>query len=158
MDRLAIHDRASVGPGPRKRPFGEINRDWTVVGREAQPFALAHEEDRVEGITQVTCRFGQRVEHLMQIECRAADNLENIGCGGLLPQRLRQIVGAFAQFPEQPRILDGNNCLLGEVAEQLDLLVSERADLLSINHDHADELGVPKHRYRDKRPSASEIR
>ena len=55
MDRLAIHDRASVGPGPRKRPFGEINRDRTVVGREAQRFALAHEENRVEGIAQATC-------------------------------------------------------------------------------------------------------
>src|SRR6266446_10554395 len=55
-------------------------------------------------------------------------------------------------------ILDGNNRLLGEVAEQFDLLISKRADLLSINHDHADQFGVPKHRYCDKRPSASEIR
>src|SRR6266404_5142160 len=59
---------------------------------------------------------------------------------------------------KQPRILDGNNRLLGEVAEQLDLLVGERADLLSINHDRADQFGVPKHRYSDKRPSACEIR
>jgi hypothetical protein len=44
------------------------------------------------------------------------------------------------------------------IAQQLNLLVSERADLLSINHDHADEFGVPKHGYSDERPSASEIR
>src|SRR5258708_32061632 len=85
------------GPGPRKRPFGEINRDWTVVGREAQRFALAHEEDRVEGITQVTFRFGQRVEPLMQIECRAADDLPNLRRCGLLLTGSAQVVGALAQ-------------------------------------------------------------
>ena len=68
MNWLAIYDRASGGPSPCEWPFGEINRDWTVVGREAQGFALSHEEDRVEGIAQVTRRLGQRVQHLLQIE------------------------------------------------------------------------------------------
>src|SRR5258705_13288686 len=68
MNWLAIYDRASGGPSPCEWPFGEISRDWTVVGREAQGFALSHEEDRVEGIAQVTRRLGQRVQHLLQIE------------------------------------------------------------------------------------------
>src|SRR5258708_33279989 len=133
MNRLAIYDRASVGPGPRKRPLFEIHRDWTVVGREAQRFALAHEEDRVEGITQMTCRLGQRVEHFLQIERRAADHLENIGSRSLLLQRLAQVVRALAQFPEQSRILHGDDGLVGEIAEQLNLLVSKRLALLTIN-------------------------
>ena len=46
----------------------------------------------------------------------------------------------FAQFVEQPRVLDGDDGLGGEVREQLDLLVSERADLLAIDVDRADQL------------------
>ena len=34
---------------------------------------------------------------------------------GLLLQRLGQIVGALAQFIEQPRVLDGDNGLGGEI-------------------------------------------
>ena len=65
-------------------------------------------------------RFDQRVEHRLQIEGRAADDLEHVGGGGLLLQRL-------AQFVEQARVLDGDDRLGGEVRHQLDLLVSERA-------------------------------
>ena len=44
-----------------------------------------------------------------------------------------QIVGALAQLVEQPRVLDGDDGLRGEVLHQLDLLVGERADLLAID-------------------------
>ena len=53
-------------------------------------------------------RLDQRVEHRLQIERRAADDLEHVGGGGLLLQR-------FAQFAEQPRVLDGDHRLGGEV-------------------------------------------
>ena len=34
-------------------------------------------------------RFDQRVEHRLQVEGRAADDLEHVGGGGLLLQRIR---------------------------------------------------------------------
>ena len=37
------------------------------------------------------------------------------------------------QFIEQPRVLDGDDGLGGEVLHQLDLLVGERADFLAVN-------------------------
>ena len=52
--------------------------------------------------------FDQRIEHGLQIEGRAADDLEHVGGGGLLLQR-------FAQLVEQPRVLDGDDGLGGEV-------------------------------------------
>ncbi len=82
--------------------------------------------------------FHQRVEHRAQIEGRAADDLEHIGGGGLLLQR-------FAQFAEQPRVLDGDDGLGGEVRHQLDLLVGEGPHLLAENVDGADELVVLEH-------------
>ena len=53
-------------------------------------------------------RLDQRIEHGLQIEGRAADDLEHVGGGGLLLQR-------FAQLVEQPRVLDGDDGLGGEI-------------------------------------------
>ena len=63
-------------------------------------------------------RLGKRIEHRLQIEGRAADDLEHVGGGGLLLQRLAQLV-------EQAGVLDGDDGLRGEVLDQLDLLVGE---------------------------------
>ena len=41
-----------------------------------------------------------------------------------------EIVGTLAQLVEQPRVLDGDDGLGGEVLDQLDLLVGEWAHLL----------------------------
>ena len=69
-------------------------------------------------LAQPCGRLDQRVEHRLQIEGRAADDLEHVGGGGLLLQR-------FAQLVEQPRVLDSDDGLGGEVLDQLDLLVGE---------------------------------
>ena len=52
----------------------------------------------------------------------------------------------FAQFVEQARVLDGDDCLRSEVREQLDLLVGERAYLLAIDADRSDHLIILEHR------------
>ena len=67
---------------------------------------------------------------------RAADHLEHVGGGGLLLQRLAQLV-------EQAGVLDRDDGLGGEVLHQLDLLVGERAHLLAVDDDGADQLRRP---------------
>ena len=86
------------------------------------------------------------VEHRLQLARRAGDDLEHVGGRGLLLQRLGEIVGALAQLVEQPRILDGDDGLGGEVLHQLDLLVGERTHLLAVNADGADQLVILEHR------------
>ena len=44
----------------------------------------------------------------------------------------------LAQLVEQPRVLDGDDGLSGEILDQLDLLVGEWAHFLAINGDGAD--------------------
>src|SRR5204862_1476538 len=83
------------------------------------------------GLAQSGSRSDQRVEHGLQIEGRAADDLEHVGGGGLLLQRL-------AKLAEQPRVLDGDDGLRGEALHQLNLLVRERAHLLTVDADYAD--------------------
>ena len=53
----------------------------------------------------------------------------------------------FAQLVEQPRVLDGDHGLGGEILDQLDLLVGEREHLLPVDADDADQLVVLEHRH-----------
>ena len=87
-------------------------------------------------------------EHRLQIEGRAADDLEHVGGRGLLLQR-------FAQLVEQARVLDGDDGLGGEIRDQLDLLVGERAHLLAVDGDGADQLVFLEHRHDDNSPNAA---
>jgi hypothetical protein len=64
-------------------------------------------DGRAVGIAQPRRRLHQRVEYGLQIEGGAADDLEHVSGGGLLLERLAQIIGALAQLVEQPRVLDG---------------------------------------------------
>src|SRR5262249_37056136 len=62
--------------------------------------------------------FNQRVEYGLQIEGRAADDLENVGGGGLLLQRLAQLV-------EQAGVLDRYDGLGGEIRDKLDVFIAK---------------------------------
>ena len=62
-----------------------------------------------------------------------------------------------AQLVEQPRVLDGDDGLGGEVLHQLDLLVGERAHLLAVDDDRADQLVVLEHRHGEKGARAAEL-
>ena len=83
-------------------------------------------DGRPVGAAKPRRRFDQRVENRLEVESRAADDLEHVGGRGLLLQR-------FAQFVEQPRILDGDDRLCGKVLHQRNLLVGEGADVLAVN-------------------------
>ena len=71
-----------------------------------------------------------------------ADDLQHLGGRRLLLQRFREVVGALAQFVEQPRVLDGDDGLGGEILHQFDLLVGERPHLLPVDGECADRLTV----------------
>ena len=93
-----------------------------------------------DGLTKHGFKYG------LNITGRAADNLEYLRRRRLLLQRLREVsgalaevVGALAQLVQQSRILDGDDGLLREVLDQLDLLGGERADFLAIKRERTDQ-------------------
>ena len=71
-------------------------------------------------------------EHRFKIAGGAADDLEHLRRGRLLLKRL-------TQFAEQPRILDGDDGLSGEVCDQLDLLVGKGTNFLAGQGEHTDQ-------------------
>src|SRR5262249_35290700 len=76
--------------------------------------------------------FDDRLEHWLHIEGGLADDLEHVGGGGLLLQRLAQLI-------EQAGVFDGDDSLGGEVLHPLDLLIGESTPLLAVYADSADQ-------------------
>ena len=128
-----------------------------VQRRHAEGIALASETDAELGLANARRVLQHGVEHRLQLAGRAADDLEHLRGRGLLLQRLAQIVGALAQLVEQPRVLDGDDGLGGEVLHQLDLLVGERAHLLAVDGDRADQLVVLEHRHDERSRAAAKL-
>ena len=136
-------DAARASPTSASAGGDAVHRD----GAEASPSQQ-----------QQTCRtwprrcasriLQHRLEHRLQLARRAGDDLaaprEVAVC---CSSDFGEIVGALAQFVEQPRVLDGDDGLGGEVLHQLDLLVGERAHLLAVDGDGADQLVVLEHRH-----------
>jgi hypothetical protein len=67
-------------------------------------------DNRLIGLAELDRRSGEGVENGLKVKGRAADDLQHIGSGGLLLQRLAQLV-------EQPRILNGDDGLGGEIPD-----------------------------------------
>ena len=70
--------------------------------------ALPHLDAAGIGRTKLRRQLDQRIEHSLQVEGRTTDDLQHVGGRGLLLQ-------GFAQLTQQPRVLDGDNGLSGEV-------------------------------------------
>ena len=96
-------------------------------------------------------------KHRLKIAGGATDDLKHFRRGRLLLQRfgevggvLGEVSGALPQFVEQPRVLDGDDGLGGEVLDQLDLLVGEGTNFLAVQDERADQfvllsaLGQPR--------------
>ena len=92
----------------------------------AKCVAFAEPHVAVTGLAQThrICQHG--VEHRLKLAWRTGDDAQHLGRGGLLLQ-------GFAQLVEQTSVLDGDDGLRGEIRDQLDLLVGERAHLLAVD-------------------------
>jgi hypothetical protein len=94
----------------------------------ANTFPIRKKEHAEFGLTQARRVLQYGVEHWRQLAGGARNDAEYVGGGGLLLER-------FAQLVEQPRILDSDDRLGGEILDQLDLLAAEWSCLLPENHD-----------------------
>src|SRR5262245_1748491 len=90
--------------------FDELGRVTVSLREEEHPVLLPSYRG-VVGATKAASRFNKRLQYRLEIESRAADDLEYVGGGGLLLQRLAQLV-------EQPRVLDGDDGLVSEGGHQ----------------------------------------
>ena len=156
---LRLRQHAEAGSRRRdgsasRSSISAIRRRYAVRRDGAEQFAVAKPTVAELGAADARRIFQHGTETPAPVARRAGDDLQHLGGRGLLLQRLAEIVGALAQFVEQPRVLDGDHGLRGEILHQLDLLVGERPHLLAVDDDGADQLVVLEHRdpTRDRAP------
>src|SRR5262245_20202376 len=113
---------------------------------EAHTITKHLKDRRVISIAQARCGLDQRIEYFLHVEGRPADDLQNIGRGRLLFQGFSQLAFACLLRFEEPRILDGDDGLVGEGLKQLDLLVGKWCNLLAKNENCSESLTIPKQR------------
>jgi hypothetical protein len=121
--------------------------------------SLAQEQATIGGFA----KFGRVSQHAIKHRRKLARGTRNytqhLRRGRLLLQRFRQVgcasrkvSGALAQFVEQPRVLDGNDGLGGEVFTQLDLFIAEGLDFLAIHAERPNKLVLLQHWHHQNRP------
>src|SRR5262245_45702139 len=155
MDNPALEQRASGGRSALE-PDGNVLDVLHVFRGNAVslcPIEYAIDltgDGRLVGFTQARGRLDERLQNRCQIERRAADDLEHVGGGGLLLQRLAQLV-------EEPRVLDGDDRLRGEILNQFDLLVGEGANFLMKDCDSSNQVIILEHRHNNAGPNATKL-
>src|SRR6516164_7867189 len=90
------------------------------------------------GIADARGFFQHGVKYGLRIARRTADNLKHLRGRGLLLQRVAEVGCSLTQFVEESRVLDGDDGLGGEVSYEFNLLIGEKAHLLTINSDYTD--------------------
>jgi hypothetical protein len=63
-----------------------------------------------------------------------------------------------AQLGEEPRVLNGDDGLRGEVRHQLDLFIGKWQNVLAVNRDSANQIVFLEHRNQQKRASSADVR
>jgi len=102
------------------------------------------------GITLSRRGLDERLEHVRQVERRPTNHLQHFSSGGLLLQR-------FPQLLQQAMVLDGDNRLFCEIAEQGDLLFGERTNLLPVDRECSNQEVVLQHRHNGNRSGARKV-
>ena len=109
--------RADAGTSRRARASGLLA--GAAEAGQAQQAVVVDQVDAEPGRReQPLAAVEDLVEHRLRVGHRAADDLQHLGGRGLLLERLLGLV-------EQARVLDRDHRLVGERAQQADLLVGE---------------------------------
>ena len=74
--------------------------------------------------------FDDGIEHRLHVGRRAADDTKHLGRCRLVLQGLAQFCVTVLSSLNKPHVLDGDDGLVGEGLEQLDLFFRKRTDLL----------------------------
>src|SRR5215468_5725403 len=150
MNRPALEaDAPQHRPTPEAKlvSLPELPELWraAVERATAKDLAVESEDVSIAAITELRRVLDERVQHWLKIECRAVDDLEDLRRGSLLIQRLGQVLVTRLQLGEQPDVLDGDDGLVGESFQQLDMVVREQARLGAPHRDRTGYHALPQH-------------
>ena len=153
-----VNDAAlEEGPARRGLPAGAMRmplhhldefRRFPVGDRRAVDVLVLPVDEALVGAAQPHRALHEALEDRLEIERRAADDLQDLARRRLLLERLGEVAVARFQLLEEPDVLDGDDGLVGERLQQLDLLVRERPRLGARDGDRPDGISFAHHRDR----------
>src|SRR5215468_9613993 len=110
-----------------------------VQGYRPEPVALAQPQYTELGLADAHRIRQHGLEHGLKLAGRAGDDAQHLRGGGLLVERLAQLV-------EQARVLDRYHRLIGEAPHQLKLILLKGSHLAAIDNHHTDRLSFSRER------------
>src|SRR5215467_15372617 len=105
------------------------------------------------GDTKLSCTLSDHVKHRSHVGRRPAYDVENVAGGCLVFERLLQLAFAGLLGFEEPRVLDGDDSLVGESLKQTDLLFSEWSHFGAANANGADRFTLLPLQWNSQRSS-----
>src|SRR4029450_12105711 len=94
-------------------PLSKACRSIVIRGEVVQ-FTVRPKDETLLGCAKPRRILDQSIENGLKLERRTADDLEDVGGGRLLLQRLAQIAIARLQLGKQPHVLNRDHRLVGE--------------------------------------------
>src|SRR5262249_6680224 len=113
-------------------------RRGVVARGTAQEGAVETPDESAFGLAEPDRVLGQRLEHRLQVERRAPDDLEQLAGRRLLLEGHAQLRVASVELREQAHVLQRDDGLARERAQQVHLTLGETSGLAARYRDRAD--------------------
>jgi hypothetical protein len=155
LQRRAADQRASSG---HERVLDGVLNEFRIgaVGcRHCVLSLLKPIHERVFRFAKTCCGLDDGIEDGSQLRRRAADDVEHVARRGLVLERFLQLRGPRLHLLEQPDIVDGDDGLVGEGLDELDLLVREGLNEAAGQDDDARHHSIPQQRDAERRAEAA---
>ena len=142
----------AAGRGTKHHTLGLRKCRRHVIGRvEAQPVSFEAIERGEFRLTNAGRFLEHGRKHRREVAGSSGDGLQHLRVRCLLLQRLPQLI-------QQPRIVDGDHGLRGELCRQFDFAVAERIDPATAEPDHDYGFAIAHQRHADHRAIALDLR
>src|SRR5262249_40634997 len=102
--------------------YRDFHTDGAMMCPESESVTLNEPNHGVIGTAYLSSAFGYRIQHRLNVRRRAGDNTQDFARRSLLFQ-------GFLEFLEQRDVFNGDDRLICECFEELDLRWSERTNL-----------------------------
>ena len=134
MKRSPLRDcQAGRTASERHRIDSPVSRSRTAPRDAPHPVAFDQIDGRIVGFEQALTGFEDRVEDWRRMRYRTADDPQDV-------RRRYLPLQGFLGLVEQPRVLNGDDGLVGKALQQSELIAGERQEPFTENDKDADGL------------------